>query len=433
VALTDADGNVVHGQNFDPLARRTNPETWTYDFVGFSQPDISSLNIPDPEIWFNRGYTGHEHLEEFALINMNNRMYDPQMGRMLAVDNFVSDPQSTQAYNRYTYAANNPLSYIDPDGEEIVAAAIAGAMIGAFIGAVTKGWSGGSPGDIMIGFAIGGGAGAASGAAGSAVSGAIGVGTTAGSGIAATIAGGATSGFVNGAIHSAFGGDNILLGGLKGSLAGLAGGTVSGAIGGGVGAFLGGAASGAVSSGLNGGDARSVGTSAIMGGVLSYASFEIQMGAAYSNYNGSMGDNLTYGGFRKISVAVQRSFNWDIEADGKIMNDGSVGKIAFGGRATVNEAEAWNSNVYMSFHTHTRTHFSNLSRHDIDIDEFFVISKDGVHENNFRYKQLYDTPAETTFTSPVEKYFFQNRLIPAITNHYCPIKPFTDRKKSFSA
>jgi RHS repeat-associated protein len=34
----------------------------------------------------DRGFTCHEHLEDFGLINMNGRMYDPLLGRFLSVD-----------------------------------------------------------------------------------------------------------------------------------------------------------------------------------------------------------------------------------------------------------------------------------------------------------------------------------------------------------
>ena len=83
----------------------------------------------------DRGFTGHEHLREFTLINMNARMYDPEVGRMLAVDNFIANPNSSQDYNRYTYANNNPLMYADPSGEIAVAAAVViGAIVGAYLG-----------------------------------------------------------------------------------------------------------------------------------------------------------------------------------------------------------------------------------------------------------------------------------------------------------
>jgi len=65
----------------------------------------------------NRGYTGEEHLNDFGLINLNARLYDPALGRFLAMDPYVTMPDYTQGYNRYSYAMNNPLRYTDPSGE----------------------------------------------------------------------------------------------------------------------------------------------------------------------------------------------------------------------------------------------------------------------------------------------------------------------------
>jgi RHS repeat-associated protein len=70
------------------------------------------------DVNLNRGFTGHEHLAEFGLINMNGRMYDPILGRMLSPDNFIQDADYTQSYNRYSYCLNNPLKYTDPSGEK---------------------------------------------------------------------------------------------------------------------------------------------------------------------------------------------------------------------------------------------------------------------------------------------------------------------------
>jgi RHS repeat-associated protein len=64
----------------------------------------------------DRGYTGHEHLEELALIHMNGRLYDPTIARFTSADPFIQDPFSTLAFNRYAYVDNNPLTYIDPTG-----------------------------------------------------------------------------------------------------------------------------------------------------------------------------------------------------------------------------------------------------------------------------------------------------------------------------
>ena len=64
-----------------------------------------------------RGYTGHEHLPMFGLINCNARLYDPAIGRFLSPDPYVQNPFMSQNFNRYSYALNNPLIYSDPSGE----------------------------------------------------------------------------------------------------------------------------------------------------------------------------------------------------------------------------------------------------------------------------------------------------------------------------
>lgn len=108
--VTDATGNIEARRNFDAWGRLRNPDDWNQVY-----PSISLVNNNLPE-WLYRGYTGHEHLPEFALVNMNGRMYDPALGRMCSPDIYIADPYSSQAYNRYTYANNNPLKFTDPTG-----------------------------------------------------------------------------------------------------------------------------------------------------------------------------------------------------------------------------------------------------------------------------------------------------------------------------
>lgn len=124
LTLTDINGNIVAEQNFDAWGRYRNPNGWTYN------------NLPARPDWLYRGFTGQEHLNEFTLINMNGRMYDPVTGRMLSPDNNVPLPWNTQGYNRYGYANNNPLIYRDPDGEFIHL--IIGAIIGGIVNLVSS-------------------------------------------------------------------------------------------------------------------------------------------------------------------------------------------------------------------------------------------------------------------------------------------------------
>jgi len=83
-----------------------NPANWQVYAQG-SQPAM---------LHGERGYTGHEQLNGFGLINMNARLYDPLLARSLAPDPFVGSGL-TNDFNRYIYARNNPMMYTDPTGK----------------------------------------------------------------------------------------------------------------------------------------------------------------------------------------------------------------------------------------------------------------------------------------------------------------------------
>ncbi len=102
--ITDESGNVLQRLSFDAWGNMRNPERWED-----GAEEVSML--------YDRGFTGHEHLCDFGLINMNGRFYDPLLSMMLSPDNNIQMPQSSQNFNRYSYCLNNPLKYYDPSGE----------------------------------------------------------------------------------------------------------------------------------------------------------------------------------------------------------------------------------------------------------------------------------------------------------------------------
>ena len=104
--IATADGNLVAEYSYDPWGRLRNPETLEIYAPG-----------TEPELFLGRGYTGHEHLTWFGLINMNARLYDPLLGRFLSPDPYVQATDFTQSFNRYSYTLNNPLKYTDENGE----------------------------------------------------------------------------------------------------------------------------------------------------------------------------------------------------------------------------------------------------------------------------------------------------------------------------
>jgi uncharacterized protein RhaS with RHS repeats len=51
---------------------------------------------------------------------MQQRYYDPLIGRFLSVDPVTAYSKGADFFNRYKYANNNPYRFTDPDGREVV-------------------------------------------------------------------------------------------------------------------------------------------------------------------------------------------------------------------------------------------------------------------------------------------------------------------------
>jgi RHS repeat-associated protein len=103
IGLMHSNGTHAERFSFDAWGRRRNPSDWSYS------------NVPEP-ILTERGFTGHEHMDMFGLINMNGRIYDPVTARFLNVDPVIQNPYSTHDYNSFSYCNSNPLKYTDPSG-----------------------------------------------------------------------------------------------------------------------------------------------------------------------------------------------------------------------------------------------------------------------------------------------------------------------------
>jgi len=82
----------------------------------------TTVTTPTPDsldgVVDNRGFTGHEMLDQLDLVHMNGRIYDPLVGRFLSADPILQDPMNGQSYNRYSYVLNNPTNLTDPTGFE---------------------------------------------------------------------------------------------------------------------------------------------------------------------------------------------------------------------------------------------------------------------------------------------------------------------------
>jgi len=135
--LRDYLGNITHVYNssnsttqeysFDAWGRRRNATDW-------------SSNLADqPELFASRGFTSHEHLPWFNLINMNGRLCDPLVGRFISPDLYVQVPDFTQNFNRYAYCVNNPLKYTDKNRQWFGWDDLCVALVGGTINWVMNG------------------------------------------------------------------------------------------------------------------------------------------------------------------------------------------------------------------------------------------------------------------------------------------------------
>jgi RHS repeat-associated protein len=95
LAETDAQGNV----------------TKTYDYRPYGE---QALGQPPDGL----GYTGHVNDPDTGLVYMQARYYDPEVGRFLSVDPAGVSAGDAVGFNRYVYANNSPLRFVDPDGRE---------------------------------------------------------------------------------------------------------------------------------------------------------------------------------------------------------------------------------------------------------------------------------------------------------------------------
>lgn len=94
VAVTNMAGAVMDRTNYEPYGTAINKPN--YDGIG---------------------YTGHVQDGATGLTYMQQRYYDPQIGRMLSVDPVTAyGSGDMRHFNVYAYAYNNPYKFTDPDG-----------------------------------------------------------------------------------------------------------------------------------------------------------------------------------------------------------------------------------------------------------------------------------------------------------------------------
>jgi RHS repeat-associated protein len=104
--------NVVTDNNADVVQ--------VLDYYPYGSLRIDETTSPD----ISKKFTGHDFDRESDLTYAGARYYDQDIGRWISLDpasrnnpeQFLRDPQQ---FNYYSYARNNPLGFVDPNGEDI--------------------------------------------------------------------------------------------------------------------------------------------------------------------------------------------------------------------------------------------------------------------------------------------------------------------------
>lgn len=91
-------------------------------------------------------YRGYYFDVETDLYYLNSRYYDPELGRFINADDIsYLDPESLNGLNLFAYCGNNPISYVDPDGNrklrwwEKLLIGLTFIVLGALVTALTAG------------------------------------------------------------------------------------------------------------------------------------------------------------------------------------------------------------------------------------------------------------------------------------------------------
>jgi len=95
IAVTDANRNVIERSEYEPYGQL--------------------LNRPMTD---GPGFTGHVQDAATGMTYMQQRYYDPLVGRFMSVDPITAFQDPTDSFNRYRYGNDNPYRFYDPDGRK---------------------------------------------------------------------------------------------------------------------------------------------------------------------------------------------------------------------------------------------------------------------------------------------------------------------------
>ena len=85
-------------------------------------------------------YRGYVYDEETGFYYLQSRYYNPEVGRFISADVYLSTGQGVLGHNSCAYCLNNPVNFVDPTGELFIsillACVVGGVVIGGTVGGI---------------------------------------------------------------------------------------------------------------------------------------------------------------------------------------------------------------------------------------------------------------------------------------------------------
>ncbi len=124
---TDDEGRSVSEHDYAPFGMTLSK---TYQEETYPGRHIDAMRFAGHQ----RDFLGWMNVDNSEYLDyMHARYYDPNLGRFLSVDQGAPNLRRPQSWNRYSYAHNNPIKYVDPDGNIPVETVIDVASLGASV------------------------------------------------------------------------------------------------------------------------------------------------------------------------------------------------------------------------------------------------------------------------------------------------------------
>ena len=106
--ITDSNGNIVAKYTYDEWGKPLSITDGNGNDVSANENHIANINP--------LRYRGYYYDSETGFYLTGTRYYDPEIGRFINADGYVSTGQDVTGYNMFAYCGNNPINRADPTG-----------------------------------------------------------------------------------------------------------------------------------------------------------------------------------------------------------------------------------------------------------------------------------------------------------------------------